>query len=75
MVIVVASYPDKKFFRSGNDIKTRKSYSRWGTYGVIIQKRRSNRDDLGIISHISLMKHILWPIIRTIMRGHNISFC
>ena len=82
MVIVIASYPDKNFFRSGNYIKTRISYSLWGTYGVIIlftvlQKRRSNRDDLGFVISIETYfvthqwNHFAEAVL---MRGHNISF-
>ena len=38
--------------------------------------RRGNRDDLGIIIHISPLKHILRSLFETVlMRGHNMRSC
>ena len=53
-----------------------KGYTDWlwetSTELTVLQIRRGNRDYLGIISHVSPEKHILWPIIRTVSRdGSN----
>ena len=42
---------------------------------TMLQIRRGKSDDLEIIFHITPLKHMLRPIIRTVLlRGHNIYF-